>query len=269
PERDPESGTIDWKIVAPEWFGLRLATIEEDNGIKLATDDWPFLYSRDPAIPELTWRGVILTVVLSLGLWLAFGGPRALSPDSRSTNSPSPEWNLMLRSFFLGAGFMLVETKAVVQIALLFGGTWMVNTVVFATILAMSLVGNLFAGKINPKCLQPYYFGLFIALGIGLAIPPSAFLGLDPAVQILGACLLVFAPIAFAGVIFATSFRRSTQPDCVFGANVAGALVGGLSENCSVLLGFRLLLCVAVGFYFLSALFGNREVVTHVEEKSV
>jgi hypothetical protein len=53
----------------------------------------------------------------------------------------------------------------------------------------------------------------------------------------------------------------------VFGANVAGALVGGLSENLSVLLGFRLLLCVAIGFYFLSAIFGNREVPASEAEK--
>src|SRR5205814_1684441 len=136
--------------------------------------------------------------------------------------------------------------------ALLFGGTWMVNTVVFAAILVMSLAGNLFAGKVNPKRLEPYYLGLFAALAVGLAVPPGAFLGLNPTVQILGVCALVFAPIAFAGVIFATSFKRTTQPDRVFGANVAGALVGGLAENSSVVLGFQLLLCVAVGFYALS-----------------
>ena len=72
------------------------------------------------------------------------------------------------------------------------------------------------------------------------------------------ACLIAFAPVAFAGVIFATSFGRSTQPDRVFGANVAGALVGGLAENASVVLGFRYLLCVAAGFYLLSVLLGNR-----------
>jgi SAM-dependent methyltransferase len=269
PAKQSHGKRVNWKFPEPEWFGMRLATIDEADGIKLATDDWPFLYSREAAIPELTWRGIILTVVLSLGVWLLFGGARALSPNIGPTKTQSPEWSLMLRSFFLGAGFMLVETKAVVQMALLFGGTWMVNTVVFAAILVMSLTGNLFAGHINPKRLEPYYLGLFIALGIGLATPLNAFLGLDPTLQILGACLLVFAPIAFAGVIFATSFRRSTQPDRVFGANVAGALVGGLAENSSILLGFRLLLCVAVGFYVLSAAFGNREVDTGVAEKSV
>ncbi len=80
---------------------------------------------------------------------------------------------------------------------------------------------------------------------------------------------LVFAPIAFAGVIFATSFNRTTQPDRVFGANVAGALVGGLAENSSVVLGFQLLLCVAVGFYLLSAAFGNRDLPDGAADKVV
>ena len=121
----------------------------------------------------------------------------------------------------------------------------------------------------NPKRLEPYYIGLFVALAVGLAVSPSAFLGWTPTVQIIGACLLVFAPIAFAGVIFATSFKRTAQPDRVFGANVAGALVGGLAENTSVILGFQLLLCVAVGFYLLSAAFGNRELPGSAAERSV
>ena len=73
----------------------------------------------------------------------------------------------------------------------------------------------------------------------------------------------------FAGVIFATSFRRTAQPDRVIGANVAGALVGGLAENSSVILGFQLLLCVAAGFYLLSAAFGNRDLPDSAAEKSV
>jgi SAM-dependent methyltransferase len=247
------------------WYPLRIADVKPMDGLKLATDDWPFLYARTPSIPGLTWRGVILTLVLSLAVWFAFGGRKALSSESGAI----PESGLMLRCFFLGAGFMLVETKAVVQMALLFGGTWMVNTVVFAAILVMSLLGNLYAGKANPKRLEPYYIGLFAALGLGLAISPSVFLGLNPTLQIVGVCALVFAPIAFAGVIFATSFKRTGQPDRVFGANVAGALVGGLAENTSVLLGFQLLLCVAIGFYLLSSVFGNRAVPIGAAEKSV
>lgn len=246
----------------PEWMGFRIAVPEETSGLRQATDDWPFLYTREPTIPGLSLRGIALTLALSVLLWYLLGGHRALASESGTR----PEWGLMARSFFLGAGFMLVETKAVVQMALLFGGTWMVNTVVFAAILVMSLAGNLFAGRVNPKRLEPYYVGLFVALGIGLAVPPGAFLGLSPTVQLVGVCAIVFAPIAFAGVIFATTFKRTSQPDRVFGANVAGALVGGLAENTSVLLGFQLLLCVAVGFYAFSSMFGSREVSARVAE---
>ena len=42
--------------------------------------------------------------------------------------------------FFLGAGFMLLETKGVVHMALLFGSTWYVNSIVFFAILVMILL---------------------------------------------------------------------------------------------------------------------------------
>ena len=143
------------------------------------------------------------------------------------------------------------------NMALLFGSTWTVNSVVFAAILVMSLAGNLIAGRLKPRNLAPYYAGLFAALGLGLVVSMDSFLGLPPALQVAGACLLVFLPVAFAGVIFATTFARSARPDRVFGANVAGALVGGLAENASVVLGFQYLLCVAGGFYLLSAACGT------------
>jgi SAM-dependent methyltransferase len=261
-------------IDLPDWGRLQMAKVEDSQGtLKPATDDWPFLYTREPAVPGITLRGIALTVLVSLGLWLAFrpeGGLGGQSPPTALGGLPDrPEWGAMARSFFLGAGFMLVETKAVVHMALLFGGTWMVNTVVIAAVLVMALAGNLYAGWVKPKRLEPYYVGLFAAIGLGLAVSMNSFLGLDPTAQVLGACALVFAPIAFAGVIFATTFRRCQQPDRVFGANVAGALVGGLAENTSVVLGFQYLLCVAAGFYLLSAAFGNRRLPTPSAGKDV
>lgn len=251
-------------VLQPRWLGLEIAAVEEPKGLRQATDDWPFLYVREATVPGLTIRGVLLTLVLSAVVWFLFKGHTALG-----AGGAAPEWGLMLRSFFLGAGFMLVETKAIVEMALLFGGTWMVNTVVFAAILVMSLVGNLFARAVRPTRLEPYYVGLFVSLAVGLAVPASAFLGLSPVVQVLAVCAVAFTPVAFAGVIFATTFMRTTQPDRVYGMNVAGALCGGLAENASVLLGFRLLLCVAVGFYLLSALAGHRKLPAAPTERGV
>ncbi len=53
--------------------------------------------------------------------------------------------------FFLGAGFMLLETKGVVHMALLFGSTWMVNSIVFFAILTMILLSNLYVLAIRPR----------------------------------------------------------------------------------------------------------------------
>jgi hypothetical protein len=246
--------TVDGDRPTGGWVRLRSAAVEPAPAdLRPPTDDWPFLYARAAGIPGLTWRGMGIMVFVSLGLWLVLRGRAAPGTGARPRDT-----DLAVRSFFLGAGFMLVETKAVVHMALLFGSTWVVNSVVFGAILLMALAGNLFAAWARPKNLAPYYVGLFLALGLNLAVPLDAFLGLERTTQTAGACLLAFLPVAFAGVIFATSFARSRNPEQVFGANVAGALAGGLAENASMLLGFRYLLVVAVGFYLLSSLLGGR-----------
>jgi hypothetical protein len=54
-------------------------------------------------------------------------------------------------------------------------------------------------------------------------------------------------------VIFATAFRDSRRPDVDLGSNILGVILGGLSENFSLMLGFNGLLVVAIAFYLLSA----------------
>jgi len=87
----------------------------------------------------------------------------------------------------------------------------------------------------------------------GVYIPLDYFLGMGRVRQMAASCLLVFTPILFAGVIFAVAFSRSRQPDEDFGANVGGAILGGLAEYNSTLLGFQYLTALAVLFYALSA----------------
>ena len=105
----------------------------------------------------------------------------------------------LVQMFFLGAGFMLVETKAVVHMALLFGGTWIVNSVVIFAVLVMILAANLFVFAAKPVRLGPYYAGLFLSLTISALVPMEYFLGMDRTVQIAGASALAFVPILFAG----------------------------------------------------------------------
>ena len=232
----------------PAWEPFGLANVQPPaGGIRTATDDWPFLYLRKPMIPTLSWRGML--IMGGLGLLLIWLFARA-----NTSNTATSVYNaLNLQLFFLGAGFMLIETKAVVTMALLFGGTWIVNSVVFTAILVMILLANLWTFRSEPTNLWPYYAGLVITLILNVIVPLDAFLGMSRSIQVVGSCLLVFTPIFFAGVIFAGSFRRSANADSAFGMNVAGAMLGGLAEYSSMAVGFKYVVLVALLFYALSA----------------
>jgi hypothetical protein len=166
----------------------------------------------------------------------------------------APNRSLNIQMFFLGAGFMLVETKAVVTMALLFGSTWVVNSIVFFAVLVMILIANLWTMRLRTSRLGIFYAGLFVTLLLNTLVSLDFFLGMNRTLQVLGACLLVFAPILFAGLIFAALFKRTNEPDRSFGFNIAGAMIGGLAEYSSMLLGFRYLIIVAIAFYAVSAL---------------
>jgi hypothetical protein len=189
--------------------------------------------------------GLSLVILLSFA-WPVFFGRGGLRAR------PSPQM------FFLGAGFMLLETKGVVHMALLFGSTWIVNSVVFFAILVMILVANLYVIAFKPRALWPYYVLLLVGLLVNALVPMDYFLSLNVTMRTIASCAVVFVPVFFAGVIFATAFRESRNPDVDFGSNVAGIILGGLSEQLSLIIGFNYLLLVAAVYYLLSWGFAPR-----------
>ena len=84
------------------------------------------------------------------------------------------------------------------------------------------------------------------------------FLALPGSSKVVASCAVVFLPVFFAGVIFATAFRSSARPDVDFGSNIGGIILGGLSEYLSLIVGFNHLLWIAIGYYVLSALLGSK-----------
>jgi hypothetical protein len=209
-----------------------------------SADKFPFVRFSGALMPPLSIRGIGLMGVLSLAILLLF--------------TPRKKIRFNWTMFFLGAGFMLLETKSVVHLALLFGSTWMVNSIVFFAILVMVLLANLYVLRARPQRLTFFYAALVIALVVNVFFNLNTFLGLPGIVRIAGSCLIVFAPIFFAGVIFATFFRESANPDMDMGSNIAGVVLGGLAENLSLSLGFNHLMWIAIGFYLLSRLLKGR-----------
>jgi len=222
------------------WRRIGLAEVDTTGIDLLPQDNWPFLYLRDKTIPKLAWQGMAVMGVVSVVIIFAFMPVRRVRPDGHM--------------FFLGAGFMLLETKSVVHMALLFGSTWVVNSIVFFAILVMILLANLFVSVRRPQRIWIWYVLLGAALLVNALVPMNVFLSLPGQWKTITSCAVVFLPIFFAGVIFATSFAGVARPDIAIGSNIAGIILGGLSENFSMMLGFNHLLLVAMGFYALSLL---------------
>jgi hypothetical protein len=238
-----EAAEQEWRLISPAKVQTEGASVIEP------TDDWPFLYLRSRTIPfEPSQVGMIMVGIISLIILLAFTWPVWFS---RKPNQFHGRFNWQM--FFLGAGFMLLETKGVVHMALLFGATWVVNSIVFFAILVMILLANLFVITFKPRKLWPWYVLLGISLLIGAFVKMDAFLTYSQVPRIILSCSIFFIPVFFAGVVFAACFRDSRRPDVDFGSNIAGIILGGLSEELSMMIGFSNLLLVALGFYFLSA----------------
>jgi len=234
----PPTADTSWQRIGP-------AAVQGRAGNRPASDDWPFLYLRDRVVPSLNIRGALVVGVLSLAILLAF------VPDRRVR----PNWHM----FFMGAGFMLLETKGVVHLALLFGSTWLVNSIVFFAILVMILCSNLWVLALRPVRLWPYYLLLGGSLVVATLVPMNTFLNLPGAARVVVSCAVVFVPVFFAGIIFGTAFRDAAAPDIALGSNIGGAILGGLSENLSLLIGFNNLGVLALLFYVMSAVTLRRE----------
>ena len=261
----PDPSDRAWDKIAPANVITQppadTASLSADQRAALAAigsipqDNWPQLYLREKKIPWApVGQGMVTIAAVSIAILLIFGGPVMFSRKTPTLVTGAGRARPNFQMFFLGAGFMLLETKGVVHMALLFGSTWVVNSVVFFAILVMILIANLYTLIIRPKNLWPYYALLVVALLVNALVPMDWFLSLNVTARTIGSCAVVFVPVFFAGVIFASSFRDSRRPDVDFGCNVAGIILGGLSEQLSLMIGFNYLLLVAIAYYALSAL---------------
>ena len=105
--------------------------------VEAPTDDWPYPYMRSRQLPGKYGAVLLLTFVVA-ALLIRWG--------ARPTGLGKLEnWNFP----FLGAAFALLETKGITEIALLFGSTWVTNSVVIASILVMILLANLLVLRVR------------------------------------------------------------------------------------------------------------------------
>jgi len=171
----------------------------------------------------------------------------------RKTNCLAWKTSLQhLHFFFLGAGFLLLETKGVTQLSLLFGGTWIVNSVVIAAFLAMALVANALAGYYKFSTVAMYSI-LLVLLISDFWFPYSTINGLNSGAKLLVGGGWEALPVFFSGIVFSSSLQRFGHPAEVLGVNLFGAVLGGILENAVMIGGTPILKALALLMYAASA----------------
>ncbi len=191
--------------------------LTRDPSIEPASDDWPFLYLRDRHIP--THYAVALWLILAASAAMILPGVR------RSAG----RWSW--QCFLLGAGFMLLETKAITQFALLWGSTWAVSSLAIASVLVMALAANLVVLRYDLPRRGWLVGTVLIALIAASALLPIGTITFESRVaESVFYAALFFSPIFCAGLLFGSAIKRSTSVERDYGVNLLGAMTGGVAE---------------------------------------
>jgi hypothetical protein len=211
-----------------------------------ARDDWPFLYLREPEIaPHYL---AVLAIIIAFAVVLVW---RAAYRSGTSARRFSPHF------FVLGAAFLLLETRSLVTFSLLFGSTWIVNSLVFFAVLASVLAAIVVHSWFTIRRPHLLYVGLFVSIGLAL-LPVSTLLVDPPWLRYVLAGGLAFAPVFFANLVFAYSFRDTRTADMAFASNLLGAVIGGAIEYVALITGYGVLLVLVAGLYVAAWLLATR-----------
>ncbi|MBV9463722.1 MAG: methyltransferase domain-containing protein [Verrucomicrobiae bacterium] len=208
----------------------------------LPTDDWPYLYLKERTIPAHYLKSIALLSLISIAaVWLA--SPKAAGG-----------FRIDLNFFSLGCAFLLLETKSVTTLSLVFGSTWIVNAFVFGAILIMILLANLWIVKRDVKNLNGIYALLFATLALNYAVPVSSFLTLGYWARAILSVVWVALPLFFSAILFGAHLRAASTKGLgwIFGSNLVGAVLGGFLEYASMATGLNFLYALAAFFYLLS-----------------
>jgi SAM-dependent methyltransferase len=205
---------------------------------QLTTDDWPYFYQHAPGVP-------ISVILVSIAVMLTFGW--FLRQTSRA------EGHLDFHFLLLGAAFMLLEAQIVSRMALLFGTTWVVNSIVVAGLLCLIVAANAVCQRFPRVRIGWAYAGLFATLATSFAVPVGKMFFESVLTKAIVSTLVLCMPVFFAGIIFVSSFVRAGFRGSALGSNLFGSLAGGLLESLSLWFGLKSLIVVAAVIYLGSA----------------
>jgi hypothetical protein len=225
----------------PNCTGAGNGTVWHGAQVAPATDDHPFPYLLKNTIPSsYLWMLALILAASLVAVWL-FG--------TGSFRKMGGYVDLA----FMGAAFLLLETKNIVQFALLFGSTWLVNALVTVAILVAVYLAVETARHVKLPPPVVLYAALIASLVVTWLVPQEDLVSLPIAARFLAGGALAFAPVFIANLIFAQRFSDVDTTTTAFAANLLGAMVGGALEYLALITGYRFLV-ILVGVLYALAL---------------
>jgi len=212
----------------------------------IPTDDWPFFYMMERTYPT--------SYMFALGMVLLL----SYTFVRKTIGWNEPVERGYVPFFFLGSGFMLVETKAITELGLHLGGTWFVIATTILMVLLMAFLANLMVQRKLVPRTGIAYAGLLASLVVGYfsARNHELISFASPFVTLAIACVLLTIPLFFSGMVFSTLIGKpNINISTALAYNLMGALFGGLMEYNSMYFGFAFLYLLAIGFYGLAWVF--------------
>ncbi len=225
----------------PNCTGVGNGTVWRGAQVAPATDDHPFPYLLNNTIPtSYLWMLALILAASLVAVWL-FG-----SGSFRKMGG-------YIDLAFMGAAFLLLETKNIVQFALLFGSTWLVNALVTVAILVAVYLAVETARHVKLPPPVVLFAALIASLVVTWLVPQEDLVSLPVAARFLAGGALAFAPVFIANLIFAQRFSDVETTTTAFAANLLGAMVGGALEYLALITGYRFLV-ILVGVLYALAL---------------
>ena len=215
----------------------------DETKVSLSNDDWPFFY-----MPVKVWPKSYV-IILILIFILSFLFIKKTSTLNRK--------NFSITCFFLGAGFMLIETKGITEIALIYGSTWFVITIVIGFILLMAYLANLLIIKNGQIKSSIIYFLLIISLLFGYFFTFVDTTIFSSIVLKIIIPLILTVPIFFSGLAFSKELSVENHVGVALSSNILGAIFGGLIEYNSMYFGFKSLYLLGIVMYLMGYIFSK------------
>jgi predicted membrane-bound spermidine synthase len=219
-------------------LGAERASVDAvlNSPVELSTDDWPFPYLQGRGLPQHYVAALVAVLLVGLLLVGFSAGTSALR---------APNWSM----FLIGVGFLLLETKGITAMSLLFGSTWTVNVSVIASILCVALLGAVLTARHRAPRVMTCLIALTVLLAIAALLPPSLLVTAAPGLRWAIAATYIGLPVLFATMIFSQTFAAQESPTSALAFNTLGGVAGGVLEYASMVVGISALNWFAIVAY--------------------